>query len=242
MSKKRERHVSFEIPDEIMIPKQKNLKFYDFVEKDNTLRKIKISIHKSDLNAFKHLISQSSLDEDQIQEIVEMAMSAKFFQGLSHLIDITESVHDIISEDFENIIEEYGLNEDSISFYFDCFSKKMFKTVMNPDNDLFKTHIIEGYSIYMLSEIKNYIEREKLYSQFKDLFLHNTKLSITNKIIQIFGGEEFKGMDKAFERTFDALKDYIDLPELQKHDSVRLVYERYVSTKNINEAFSNLRI
>jgi hypothetical protein len=244
MNKKRDREVSFDDCDTII----KCSKLYDYDLKDysydnnNIMRKIKIIIHKSDLEAFKHIITECNFDDEQIQEIVEMLMSAKFYEALSYLGTINDSVNEIMTEDFETMIEEYGLDEDSIYFYFECYPKKMFKTFILTDNDLFRIHMLEGHSSYLLSEIKSYIENGKLASHFKDLFTHNTKKGITNKMLQTFGREEFKGMDKAFERAFDTLKDYIDISELQKHESIRLVYERYVATKNIHEAFSNLKI
>ena len=218
---KRNREIEFEDFYDSNLKCSKNWdKYYDQDDSDpfseltheQLIENIKKSIHKNDLDMFKLLVDNYELSEPEIYEVVELLLSTKFFEALVHFTEISDSVRDIISEDFETMIEEYGLEEDSIFYYFECFPKKMFKTLIESDNTLFSEHVRNGYCMYLLSEIRKYIDNKRKVINDNELFLHNARKNMTFKIIQVFS---IGSNPKKDYQTFELVPLYNKLQNLE---------------------------
>jgi hypothetical protein len=212
------------------------------------IEKIKKTIDKNDLSAFTLIVDNYDLSESQTYEVVEMLMSSKFYEALTYMTQISADAQDIILEDFETMIEEYGLDEDSIYFYFECFPKKMFKTMICPDNILFSQHVRQSHSMYLLYKIKNYIENKKQEVHDKELFLNNIRNQLTTKLIQTFNCDllydsNLKKDYKIFELIYDIITpEYFNASEFDSHEHIKSMYLKYKQNKSMCEMFSKVKI
>lgn len=264
-SKKRDRDIEFEdfYDSNSTTSKYSNNsdKYYDQDEsdpfsqltQDQVMEHIKKSIHKNDLDMFKIIVDNYELSETEIYEVVELLLSTKFFEALVHFTEICDAVRDIISEDFETIIEEYGLNEDSITYYFDCFPKKMFKILIYTDNGLFSDHVRQPHNLYLLHQIKSYIDNKKSEIHDKQLFLNNIRTTLTQKMIDTFNYSDYKcncnnsNNNKKdfviFELIYDIIgSEYFNANEFNNYEKLKTMYLKYKQNKSICDMLSNVKI